>query len=171
MDGNNSYSKYWYEDNNIEQYAVEGILQVGDENGPLEGEAGYGENAPNAIIKIRGQSSSKGAQKNYKIELKDGKDTWRGQRTINLNKHMFEGLRLRNKLAYDLMKDIPQMISARRQLVHLYAKDETEGGSGVFEDYGLFTQVEQMNTTLLTSHGLDKDGSMYKVNYFEFLSY
>ena len=57
----NSYSKYWYEDNNIEQYAVEGILQVGDENGPLEGEAGYGENAPNAIIKIRGQSSSKGS--------------------------------------------------------------------------------------------------------------
>lgn len=29
----NTYSKYWYEDNNLEQYAVEGILQVGDENG------------------------------------------------------------------------------------------------------------------------------------------
>ena len=167
----NSYSKYWYEDNNIEQYAVEGILQVGDENGPLEGEAGYGENAPNAIIKIRGQSSSKGAQKNYKIELKDGKDTWRGQRTINLNKHMFEGLRFRNKLAYDLMKDIPQMISARTQFVHLYVKDETEGGSGVFEDYGLFTQVEQMNKTFLKSHGLDKNGHMYKVNFFEFMRY
>lgn len=49
---------------------------------------------------------------------------------------MFEGLRFRNKLAYDLMKDIPQMISARTQFVHLYVKDETEGGSGVFEDYG-----------------------------------
>lgn len=60
---------------------------------------------------------------------------------------MFEGLRFRNKLAYDLMKDIPQMISARTQFVHLYVKDETEGGSGVFEDYGLFTQVEQMNKT------------------------
>ena len=84
---------------------------------------------------------------------------------------MFEGLRFRNKLAYNLMKDIPQMISARTQFVHLYVKDETEGGSGVFEDYGLFTQVEQMNKTFLKSHGLDKNGHMYKVNFFEFMRY
>ena len=39
----NTYSKYWYEDNNLEQYAVEGILQVGDEIGLIPGELGYGE--------------------------------------------------------------------------------------------------------------------------------
>ena len=52
---------------------------------------------------------------------------WRGQRTIALNKHVSDVFRFRNKLAYDLMKDIPQMMSARTQFVHLYVKDTTEG--------------------------------------------
>ena len=167
----NTYSKYWYEDNNLEQYAVEGILQVGDENGLIPGELGYGETVPNAIVKIRGQSSTERIQKNYKIELKEGKGEWRNQRTINLNKHGGEGLRFRNKLAYDLMKDIPQMMSARTQFVHLYVKDETEGGSGVFEDYGLYTQVEQINGRYLKTHGLDNNGHLYKNEFFEFLRY
>ena len=167
----NTYSKYWYDENNIPQYAVEGILQVGDENGPVPGEVGYGVNIPNAIVKIRGQSSTKREQKNYKIELKDDAGEWRGQQTINLNKHGGEGLRYRNKLAYDLMKEIPQMMSARTQFVHLYVKDETAGGSGVFEDYGLYTQVEQMNKTYLKTHGLDNNGQMYKIEFFEFLRY
>ena len=167
----NTYSKYWYEDNNLEQYAVEGILQVGDENGLIPGELGYGETVPNAIVKIRGQSSTKREQKNYKIELKDGHGEWRDQRTINLNKHGGEGLRFKNKLAYDLMKDIPQMMSARTQFVHLYVKDETEGGSGIFEDYGLYTQVEQINGRYLRSHGLDNNGHLYKNEFFEFFRY
>lgn len=167
----NTYSKYWYEENNIPQYAVEGILQIGDENGPQVGEVGYGETVPNAIIKIRGQTSTRREQKNYKIELKDGKGEWRGQQTINLNKHVNEGLRFRNKLAYDLMKEIPQMMSARTQFVHLYVKDETAGGSGVFEDYGLFTQVEQINKTYLRTHGLDNNGQLYKIEFFEFQRY
>lgn len=167
----NTYSKYWYDDNNIPQYAVEGILQVGDENGPLPGELGYGLDTPNAIVKIRGQTSSKGAQKNYKVELKKEKGEWRGQRTINLNKHMGDGLRFRNKLAYDLIKEVPQMVAARTQFVHLYVKDETEGGSGAFEDYGLYTQVEQINKTFLKTHGLDKNGQLYKIEFFEYFRY
>ena len=167
----NTYSKYWYEERNLEQYAVEGILQVGDENGPLPGEVGYGENVPNAIVKIRGQSSTERIQKNYKIELKEGNGAWRSQRTINLNEHGGEGLRFRNKLAYDLMKEIPQMMSARTQFVHLYVKDETEGGSGVFEDYGLYTQVEQINGRYLKTHGLDNNGQLYKNEFFEFYRY
>ncbi len=167
----NTYSKYWYEDRNIEQYAVEGILQVGDENGPLPGEIGYEENGSNCTVKIRGQSSTRNAQKNYKIDIKEGKGEWRDQNTINLNKHVGEGLRFRNKLAYDLMKDIPQMMAARTQFVHLYVKDETEGGSGVFEDYGLYTQVEQINKRYLKTHGLDKNGQLYKIEFFEYLRY
>lgn len=167
----NTYSKYWYEERNIPQYAVEGILQVGDENGPVPGEVGYGELIPNAIIKIRGQTSTRQEQKNYKIELKDDAGEWRGQQTINLNKHVSDGLRYKNKLAYDLMKDIPQMMSARTQFVHLYVKDETAGGSGVFEDYGLYTQVEQINKTYLKSHGLNNNGHLYKIEFFEFMRY
>lgn len=164
----NTYSKYYFEDNGIPQYGVEGILQIGDENGPLPGELGYGLEVPNSIVKIRGQTSSLREQKNYKIELKDGKGTWRTQRTINLNKHVGEGLRFRNKMMYDLMKEVPQMIAARTQFVHLYVKDETEGTNSVFQDYGFYTQVEQMNKKFLANHGLDKNGQLYKINSFEF---
>lgn len=45
-------------------------------------------------------------------------------------------MRFRNKLAYDLMKKIPQMLSLRTQFVHLYVKDNTDGTSDSFADYG-----------------------------------
>lgn len=167
----NSYSVYDYEDMGVERYQVAGLLQVGDENGPTEGEVGYGERVPNATVQIRGQTSSQNAQKNYKIELKKNKGTWRGQRTINLNKHMTEGMRFRNKLAYDLIRGIPQMVGLRTQFVHLYVKDNTEEPGGKFEDYGIYTQVEQLNKTALKSHGLDSNGQLYKINSFEFYRY
>ena len=167
----NSYSAYDYEDMGVERYQVNGLLQVGDENGPVVGEVGYGESVPNATVQIRGQTSSRNAQKNYKIELKKNKGTWRGQRTINLNKHMTEGLRFRNKLSYDLIKTVPQMIGLRTQFVHLYVKDLTEDTGAAFEDYGLYTQVEQLNKTALKNHGLDANGQLYKINSFEFYRY
>ena len=167
----NSYSVYDYEEMGVERYQVAGLLQVGDENGPEAGEVGYGEKVPNATVQIRGQTSSRNAQKNYKIELKKNKGTWRGQRTINLNKHMGEGMRFRNKLAYDLLKEIPELLSLRTQFVHLYVKDETTGENGVFSDYGLYTQVEQLNKTGMKAHGLDFNGQLYKVNSFEFYRY
>ena len=167
----NSYSVYDYEEMGVERYQVAGLLQVGDENGPEAGEVGYGEKVPNATVQIRGQTSSRYAQKNYKIELKKNKGTWRGQRTINLNKHMEDGMRFRNKLAYDLLKGIPELLSLRTQFVHLYVKDETTGENGVFSDYGLYTQVEQLNKTGMKAHGLDFNGQLYKVNSFEFYRY
>ena len=163
----NTYSVYDYADMGVTRYQVMGLLQPGDEEGPVAGEVGYGEEAPNATVQVRGQSSSANKQKNYKIELKSGKGKWRGQRTIALNKHMGEGLRFRNKMAYDLIRGIDQMMGLRTQFVHLYVKDETSG-SDSFDDYGLYTQVEQLNKTALQVHGLDKNGQLYKVNYFEF---
>ena len=167
----NHYSVYDYDDMGVDRYKVNAILQIGDENGPVAGELGYEETAPNATVQIRGQTSSKNDQKNYKIELKKNKGTWRGQRTIALNKHMGEGLRFRNKMAYDLIKGIPQMMGLRTQFVHLYVKDMTAGDHAVFEDYGLYTQVEQLNKTAMKAHGLDKNGQLYKINYFEFQKY
>lgn len=163
----NQYSVDDYAAMGVGRYKVNGLLQVGDEQGPVSGELGFGESAPNATVQIRGQSSSEYEQKNYKIELKSGKGKWRGQRTIALNKHMGEGLRFRNKMAYDLIKGIDQMMGLRTQFVHLYVKDETNG-SDSFDDYGLYTQVEQLNKTALQAHGLDKNGQLYKANFFEF---
>ena len=167
----NSYSVYDYEYMQVPRYQTAALLQVGDENGPLLSEVGYGETVPNATVQIRGQTSSRNAQKNYKIKLKKNKGTWRGQRTIALNKHQGDGLRFRNKMAYDLIRGIPQMVGLRTQFVHLYVKDLTQADSGAFVDYGLYTQVEQLNPTALKAHGLDQNGQLYKVNFFEFFRY
>ena len=59
----------------------------------------------------------------------------------------------------------------RTQFVHLYVKDLTDSASGVFEDYGLYTQVEQLNKTALKAHGVDPNGQLYKINSFEFYRY
>ena len=167
----NTYSAYYYDELGIDRYKVAALLQVGDENGPVEGLLGYGQTIPNATVQIRGQTSSRNAQKNYKIKLIDNSDSWNGQRTIALNKHMGEGLRFRNKLAYDLMTEIPQIMSLRTQFVHLYVRDLTGDNPDEFVDYGLYTQVEQLNTTALRTHGLDKNGYLYKVNACEFYEY
>ncbi len=167
----NSYSVYDYNEMGVDRYAVNGLLQVGDENGPVEGELGYGQLAPNATVTIRGQTSSRYSQKNYKISIKDGKGTWNDQKVINLNKHQQDITRFSNKMCYDIMKDLDDMISLRTQFVHLYVKDTTDGGKGGFKDYGLYTQVEQLNKRALQSHGLDKNGQLYKINFFEFYRY
>lgn len=164
----NTYSAYYYQDLKIPRYKVAGILKVGDENGPLPGEFGFDETASNVTVTIRGQTSTRNAQKNYRISIKENKGMYKEQKVINLNKHMGDGLRFRNKLAYDLLEEIPQLMSARTSFVHLYVKDETTGEDGPYVDYGLFTQVEQINKRYLRNHGLDSHGHLYKINFFEY---
>ena len=168
----NTYSVYYYEEKGVERYGVNGLLQVGDESGPKAGELGYGKQAPNCTVTIRGQSSSSYGQKNYKIKLKNNSEGWNGQMVINLNKHQGEGLRFRNKLMYDLQENLNDMVALRTQFVHLYVRDLTQGEDIGFEDYGLYTQVEQANKNFLKAHGLDREGFLYKLNnIFEFYNY
>lgn len=167
----NTYSAYDYDRMGVDRYQVAGLLQVGDENGLVAGELGYGQISPNCTVQIRGQSSSRNPQKNYKISIKDNKGDWRGQTTIALNKHQGDGLRFRNKLAFDLLTHVDELMGLRTTFVRLYVKDTTKGGNAKFEDYGIYTQVEQLNKTALKAHGLDHRGHLYKVNYCEFYRY
>jgi len=151
---------------------AEVIVQIGNEDGPLLGELGFGEIVPNATIQIRGQSATLTSQKSYKIELRDRAGDWRGQTTISLNKHKWDETRIKNKLSFDLLKDIPNIVSLRTQFVNLYVKDETTDPPGeTFIDYGLFTQIEQPNRGFLRNHHLDQDGQLYKPSSFEFFRY
>lgn len=167
----NTYSAYDYDNMGIDRYKVAGLLQIGNEDGLIPGELGYGQVAPNCTVQIRGQSSSLNAQKNYKISVRDNKGSWRGQTTIALNKHQGDGLRFRNKLAFDLLSHVDELMSLRTTFVHLYVKDTTKGTKAKFEDYGIYTQVEQLNKTALKAHGLDHRGHLYKVNLCEFYRY
>lgn len=158
----NSASLDEYEEKGIEPYKCEAVLQVGDEIGPVKGEFGYGERAANATVQLRGQGASAQQQKSYRIRIKDGCGNWEDQKTISLNKHVADPVRFKNKLAYSLMQEIPQMLSCRTTFVHLYVKDKTEGEDGLFQDYGLYTQVEQVNKTYLKNRGFDNDGQLYQ---------
>lgn len=167
----NTFSAYDYDEMGVDRYKVAGLLQVGNEEGLIPGEFGYGQVAPNCTVQIRGQSSSRKPQKNYKIAIKDNKGEWRGQTTIALNKHQGDGIRFRNKLGFDLISHIDQLMGLRTTFVRLYVKDTTAGPDAKFEDYGIYTQVEQLNKTALKAHGLDNRGHLYKVNFCEFYRY
>ncbi len=168
----NTYSAYDYKRMGTDRYMVDGLLQI-DETGEGLGEDsfGYGITEPNVSVQIRGQTSSTQAQKNYKIRIKKGSGFFREQRTLNLNKHVMITFRFTNKLCYRWVQRIPQLIGGRTQLVHLFVKDLTEGGSGEFTDYGLYTMVEQVNRTFLKNHLLDENAQLYKVTFFEWERY
>lgn len=163
----NSHSVGWFEEKGMVPWSCEAGLQVGDENGPVEGEFGYGELSANATIRVRGENSSEQNQKSYRIDIKSGKGEWEDQKTIVLNKCVSDPLRFTNLLSYKLLQEIPQLVSVRTRLVHLYVKDKTEGMDGKFVDYGLYTQIEQVNGTWLNNHGFDRDGQLYKADGFD----
>ncbi|MFC5604285.1 exopolysaccharide Pel transporter PelG [Sporosarcina koreensis] len=143
-----------------------------DGKGPQSGMFGYGADLPNAKISLRGNSARYDAQKSYKIKLFDETGLWNDQRVLNLNKHSNDFSRVRNKLSFDLMETIPDLTSLRTQFVHLYVKDLTVNRSvGTYEDYGLYTHVEQPNGKFLKTHWLDSHGYLYKVRFFEFGRY
>ncbi len=148
-------------------YACEALLQFGDDIGPLPGEFGYGERAANATVRLRGENSSRQRQKSYRVDIKRGKGSYNEMTTVTLLKHVSDPLRIKNLLACKLMEEIPGMFTQRCSLVHLYVKDKTEEEDGLFEDYGLYTQVEQINKAYLKNHGLDKDGQLYQAENFD----
>ena len=166
----------WYALNRItDRYSDEKldiILAEGepDGKGPKAGMFGASDTTANAKISIRGNSARNQPQKSYKIKLLDSTGLWNNQQTINLNKHIADGSRLRNKLSFDLMETIPNISSLRTQFVHLYVKDLTAGAT-TYEDYGLYTHVEQPNKQFLRNHLFDPNGYLYKVTFFEFNRY
>lgn len=157
---------------NTSDKTMEVILQEGDDTGPQSGMLGFTDIHPNAQISLRGNSTirARADQKAYKLKLYDQTGLWRNQRTINLIKHGYDFTRLRNKLSFDYFKQIPDFTSLRTQFVHLHVKDLTSNIAG-YQDYGLYTQIEQPNKAFLRSHGLDPNGHLYKATSFEFLRY
>lgn len=169
----------WYAMNRIRSRMDEGDLKVliqegaPDGSGPKSGMFGYGTAESNGKISLRGNTSRYASQRSYKIRLEDQAGLWHDQRTLNLNKHIFDSSRLRNKLSFDIFETIPNITSLRTQFVHLYVKDLSEGKETgkAFEDYGLFTHVEQPNEKFLKNHWLDPNGQLYKAVLFEFFRY
>src|SRR5436190_19752752 len=59
----NDFTRYFFTntpDTGVER--TDAIVQIGDDSGPLSGQVGYGANAPNATIELRGNTASPIAQ-------------------------------------------------------------------------------------------------------------
>lgn len=150
---------------------VEAIVQFGNDSGPLPTEFGFNDINPNAVVELRGAKSVFDSQKSFKLTLDNSSGAWRGQSIINLNKHLTDETRFRNKLSFDLMKGIPHLVTLRTQFVHLFVRVISSEGQNAFVDYGLYTQVEQPNRRFLDSRLLDGNGQLYKAVNFLFTQY
>lgn len=161
-------SKYGLGPDEPEAYAN---VKVGSPDG-VEGQLGYGTDAINASIKLRGHSTRTSDWKSYKLKLYDAAGLYQGQDVINLNKHPSQGTQLLNKLCFDLFTTVPDFTSVNTNFVHVYIRDcSKEEPDEDYVDYGLFTQVEEPDKSFLEKHGLDPNGMLYKAENFEFFRY
>jgi spore coat protein H len=139
----------------------------------IDGVGGYLEDgAPkNSKIRLRGSSSRLAEQKSYRLKLNStaAAKVWRGETTLQLNKHPYDLSRLRNKLAFDLFREIPHVASLRTQFIHMTVTNKDAlGVPYASADFGLFTHVEKMGKEYLTNRNLPTDGNVYKAEDFDF---
>ncbi|TCO69834.1 CotH kinase family protein [Marinisporobacter balticus] len=126
----------------------------------------------NATMELRGQTARMYPQKSYKIKLFKDTEKWIDFHTINFNKHYPDSLRIKNKLSYDYFELLDDFVSLRTRFVRLYIKDLSSKKSVErFEDYGLYTFIEQPNKKFLKRHNLDQNANLYKIENFEFYRY
>ena len=121
----------------------------------------------NAKLKIRGKSTRLADLKSYSVKFNTEIPLWRNQRTLQLNKHPFDLTRVRNKLAFDLLSEIPYFNSLRTQFVHVMFDDD---GNPLTNDvdYGLFTHVEKMGKEYLINRRWPGGSNIYKAEDFSF---
>ncbi|MBL0230753.1 MAG: CotH kinase family protein [Moraxellaceae bacterium] len=125
--------------------------------------------AKNATLRLRGHSTRLADQKSYRIKLAKDAGLWRGEQTLQFNKHPYDLIRVRNKLAFDLFRDIPHIPSLRTQFVQMQITNfDKSGKQYATNDYGLFTHVEKMGKEYLVNRKLPTDGNIYKAEDFEF---
>lgn len=155
-----------------EDLKVNIIFQEGVNSSLNSNYYGYGLTDSNATMELRGQSSRNDYIKSYKIKLNNNSELWNGDGIINFNKHTSDDISIRNKLSFDYITLIPNLTSMETQFIHLYIKDYSEGTyKQDYVDYGLYTQIENIDDKFLTNHELDPKGTIYKAEYFEFFRY
>lgn len=151
--------------------SVKVLVQEGRDGQIKSGDYGFGLIDYNGILSIRGHSTRSYPQKSYKISLLKGSPPFYGNERLNLNKHPFDVTRFRNRLGFKMLENINNTLSVRTMFVRLYIRDYSASKDASFEDYGLYTNVEQLNSNYLKVRGLDSKGELYKAENFEFQRY
>lgn len=117
----------------------------------------------NATLRQRGSTARLAPQKSFRIKLDSKDELWRNERRMQLNKHPYDHTRMRNKLAFELLRTIPHYPSLRTQYVNLWIDD----GQGPV-DYGLFTHIEFAGEQSLKNRGINKNDNLYKASFLAF---
>ncbi len=115
-------------------------------------------------FKIRGNYTRTLSKKSYAFKLDSDTNLLNYQKKYQFNKHLSDPSRIKNKLAFDLFRTIPNLTSLKTQFVHLTIRDDINGTV----DYGLFTHVEAMGEEYLKNRGWNPDDNLYNVNNFQF---
>ena len=131
---------------------------------------GFGETDANGKITIKG-NTERIRLRSYQIKLYDRGGTWNDMKTINLVKNRNDLSRMKQKLGFDLLEELENIGSLRTGFVRLFVHDTTSEGSTAYQDLGIYTYIEQPNTTYLSAHGLDTNGSLYRAEDFKFSRY
>lgn len=144
---------------------VDHDLDGGDSYSPvLNATMSSGTFSGSAQFDIRGNYTRTAAQKSYAIKLDSTTALMDSQRKYQLNKHQSDRSRMKNKLAFDLFKEIPNITSLKTQFVNLKITDDVNGTI----DYGLFTHVEAIRKEYLVNRGWNKDDNLYNAAGFSF---
>ena len=115
----------------------------------------YQTNVENAVFKIKGHFTRRAPQKAYSIKLNSKHKLFYSQRKFSLAKSESDRSRVKNKLAFDLMREIPNITSLKTQFVHLFINGD---------DYGLFTQVEAYKKEFLINRGWNRKDNLYNTS-------
>ncbi len=123
-----------------------------------------------AKMRVRGSSTREAKQKSYRIKLDKSAPTWFGEQTLQFNKHPWDLTRVRNKLAFDLMRLVPYHESLRTQFARIQYTEAGSAAYGENGDMGLFTHVEKMGDGYLQRRGWVAGSNVYKAEDFSFES-
>lgn len=132
--------------------------------------AGADDGKANSTVELRGQSARVQEQKSYKVRLSQETGTFQGQNILNLNKHTADTTRMTQKFCFDSMQGLPDYATMRTNFMHVFIKDGSKTDSE-YQDYGLFTHVENPDDTYLEAHGMYTGANFYKPRDFEFMTW
>lgn len=113
----------------------------------------------NSELRLAVDSHSSVELQSYHIDLKS--QSWRNESQLQLNKGHDDITRLRNKLLFDLLRDIPNLPSLRSQFVQF----QTDG-----TPRGLYTHLEAFDGGYLSRRNWPTNGRLYSAENFSFFA-
>ena len=102
-------------------------------------------------VRYRGSSTRSYAKKSWKVRFLNGV-LFNGRDVLNLNAEMPDRSLIREEQAYRLLNEA-EVISPTADHIQLFVNDD---------DYGVYTNVEDLDREFLDRVGLDPDGNLYR---------